>query len=171
MNCPKCNAEIIGEANCCSNCGQLLRNQTVFVENPPIKPKKKHKALRIILGVVIFIIGFALLKNAITNIFETGNTNPPLTQVQAKTEPTTENTTVNSRAVTLEEFNKIQTGMTYSEVCNLIGSEGTLSSQVDIGAQEYKTEIYHWYGEDGISNSVITFQNNKVIAKSQIALK
>ncbi len=81
---------------------------------------------------------------------------------------------INSEAsISLEEFNKIETGMTYDEVCGIIGGEGTLGSSVDIGVgDEYKTEIYQWTGDGSIgANANVTFQGGKVISKAQIGLK
>ncbi len=81
---------------------------------------------------------------------------------------------INSEAsISLEEFNKIETGMTYEEVCNIVGGEGTLGSSVDIGVgEEYKSEIYQWTGDGSIgANANVTFQGGKVISKAQIGLK
>lgn len=81
---------------------------------------------------------------------------------------------INSQAtISLEEFEKIETGMSYTEVCDIIGGEGTLGSNVDIGmGEEYKTEIYQWTGDGSIgANANVTFQGDKVISKAQIGLK
>ncbi len=81
---------------------------------------------------------------------------------------------INSEAsISLEEFNKIETGMTYEEVCDIVGGEGTLGSSVDIGmGDEYKTEIYQWTGDGSIgANANVTFQGGKVVSKAQIGLK
>ena len=81
---------------------------------------------------------------------------------------------INSEAsISLEEFNKIETGMTYEEVRDIVGGEGTLGSSVDVGfGEEYKTEIYQWTGEGSLgANANVTFQGGKVISKAQIGLK
>ena len=81
---------------------------------------------------------------------------------------------INSEAsISLEEFNKIETGMTYNEVCDIVGGEGTLGSSVDVGVgDEYKTEIYQWTGDGSIgANANVTFQGGKVVSKAQIGLK
>ena len=81
---------------------------------------------------------------------------------------------INSEAsISLEEFNKIKTGMTYEEVCDIVGGEGTLSSSVDLGVgDEYKTEIYQWTGNGSIgANANVTFQGGKVVSKAQMGLK
>lgn len=76
-------------------------------------------------------------------------------------------------SISLSEFNQIETGMTYEEVCNIVGGEGTLSSSVDLGlGDSFKTEIYQWTG-DGIigANANVTFQGGKVMSKAQIGLQ
>lgn len=73
--------------------------------------------------------------------------------------------------ITLKKFNKIKTGMTYEQVVEIIGEEGTTLSEVDItGDEEYHTVTYYWYAEDGISNANVTIQGGKVISKAQIGL-
>ena len=76
-------------------------------------------------------------------------------------------------SISLEEFNKIETGMTYSQVCEIVGGEGTLGSSVDVGmGAQYKTEIYQWTGSGTIgANANVTFQGGKVVSKAQAGLK
>ncbi len=64
--------------------------------------------------------------------------------------------------ITMEKFNQINTGMTYSQVVNIIGFEGTISSQ----AGNIKT--YTWEQSSKIIS--VVFTNDKVSAKSQIGL-
>lgn len=76
-------------------------------------------------------------------------------------------------SITLEEFNKIETGMTYDQVCEIVGGNGTLGSSVDMNmGSEYKTEIYQWTGSGSIgANANVTFQGGKVVMKAQAGLK
>lgn len=75
-----------------------------------------------------------------------------------------------SEYITLDEFNSIETGMTYDEVVEIIGSSGTISSEVEIAGT--KTMIVTWYG-NGVagSNANVTFINNTVNGKAQVGLK
>lgn len=76
----------------------------------------------------------------------------------------------NKSYVTQEQFDSVETGMSYYEVVNVMGSEGELLSQVDLGEFEYKTEMYSWIGKSVGSNCNITFQGDKVVSKAQIGL-
>lgn len=75
-----------------------------------------------------------------------------------------------SEYITLDEFNQIQTGMTYEQVVEIVGSSGSPSAQTDGGGMSY--QIYTWYG-NGVagSNANVTFINGEVSAKAQVGLK
>lgn len=78
----------------------------------------------------------------------------------------------NPKGITLNEFNKIQIGMTYPEVKEIINEDGVLISSVDLSlGNEFSTQLYMWYGNDNISNANIMFQGGKVISKTQLLLK
>lgn len=75
-----------------------------------------------------------------------------------------------SEYITMEEYNKIKTGMTYEEVKEIIGSPGELSSTSSVG--NYTVSIYTWYGNGTAgSNANVTFQNGYVSGKAQVGLK
>lgn len=75
----------------------------------------------------------------------------------------------NSAQITLAEFNEIKTGMSYTEVCEIIGGLGELMSESEI--MGYTSSMYSWEGTSFASNAVITFSNNEVISKSQFGLE
>lgn len=76
----------------------------------------------------------------------------------------------NSEYITKDEFNQIKTGMSYDEVCEIIGSAGTLSSSVS--SNGISISIYTWYG-GGMAgaNANVTFTNDSVTGKAQVGLK
>lgn len=75
-----------------------------------------------------------------------------------------------SEYITLEEYNQIDTGMTYEQVTEIIGSKGTVTSQSE--SNGYKIVLITWYG-NGVagSNANVTFTNDKVTGKAQFGLK
>ncbi|WP_346906076.1 DUF3862 domain-containing protein [Faecalicatena orotica] len=77
------------------------------------------------------------------------------------------NTTTSN--ITLDIFNQITTGMTYEEVKNLIGSDGTLTTDTNIGGVQ--STMYMWKAADGIGIASIMFQNDAVVSASQTGLK
>ena len=86
-------------------------------------------------------------------------------QVEAANDDTS---TENGPEITLDEFNQIETGMTYEEVVNIIGSEGTLTSETTIG--DTTSKMYSWDGKGIASNATFMFQNDSLTSKSQINL-
>ena len=147
--CKDCGSQISSKAKTCPKCGK--EQQNFFM---------KHKIITLIL--ILFIVGAIGLSlgNSKTNTVQTSSNNTNNTKV------------VVDNKITLEKFNKIQNGMTYNEVVEIIGEEGTVLSDSDLGmGEEYHTLMYYWYGMDGISNANITIQGGKVISKAQIGLK
>jgi DNA-directed RNA polymerase subunit RPC12/RpoP len=78
---------------------------------------------------------------------------------------------------TLAEFQRLQTGMSYEQVVEIIGAEGTLvSSNTLPGVPGFSdpitTEMYSWEGHGGLgANMNAMFQNYALISKSQFGLK
>lgn len=70
--------------------------------------------------------------------------------------------------VTMANYGRIQTGMTYTQVVQILGKSGTELSSNEIAG--YRTVMYQWQG-DGIANMNVMFQNGKVIQKAQFGLK
>lgn len=111
--------------------------------------------------VIIIVIAIATSQGNSTNTAEKTSTNP-------------ENSTIaEDTKITLEEFNQVETGMTYEEVVGIIGTEGTVMSESDItGDGQYKTTIYSWEGKGSLgANANITFQAGKVVSKAQFGLE
>lgn len=80
----------------------------------------------------------------------------------------------NDPGISKEEFDKIQAGMTYEEVVEIIGGEGELNSESGTKGDQYYTAMYTWNGESGFgANANATFQGNpaKLQNKSQFGLE
>lgn len=78
------------------------------------------------------------------------------------------------KEITMSEYEAIQDGMTYAQVVEVVGCEGTeqSSSNIDAGSNSIKTIMYTWEGNGGPgSNANVTIQNDKVVSKAQIGLK
>jgi len=77
--------------------------------------------------------------------------------------------------VTLEKYHKIATGMSYSQVVEIIGAPGTEMSRNEMPAipgamPGILTVMFMWQNSDG-SNMNAMFQNNKLISKAQFGLR
>lgn len=72
--------------------------------------------------------------------------------------------------VTLKQFEKVQSGMTYKTVRDIFGNEGKLISEYHPGANS--TKVFSWKGSGSIgANASVTFQADKVVTKSHFGLK
>jgi len=79
-----------------------------------------------------------------------------------------------SGKMTLEKYNKIENGMTYDQVKEIVGSDGEQLSEVGEKSSEFYTVMYSWAGSGSLgANANFTFQGNPavLIAKAQIGLK
>lgn len=75
----------------------------------------------------------------------------------------------NNTKINLDQFNKIQSGMSYDQVREIMESDGHLSSQTQL--MGHRSSLYTWMGP-GASNVVVTFDtNNTVNSKTQFGLK
>lgn len=70
--------------------------------------------------------------------------------------------------ITMDQYNSIETGMSYDEVVALLGGEGTLLSDTEIAGST--SQIYMWEGTSLGSNADVTFLDGKVAAKAQTEL-
>ncbi len=78
------------------------------------------------------------------------------------------------RQITLERFDRLQTGLSYQEVCQVVGVEGQELARCHFkgepGAIEpLETVVYAWINADG-SRVNATFQNDRLIAYSHSGL-
>lgn len=72
-------------------------------------------------------------------------------------------------AVTLKQYKKVKTGMTYKKVVKIFGSEGTENASSSAAGSTGK--VYTWSGEATGSTVSITFVDNKVQSKAQVGLE
>jgi hypothetical protein len=74
-----------------------------------------------------------------------------------------------SGGVTLANFNRVETGMTYAEVSEIFGGPGDLSMETEIIGTIM--EIYSWRAAAGFGNVTISFTDGRVASKAQFGLK
>lgn len=72
--------------------------------------------------------------------------------------------------ITLAKFESLRTGMTYEDVCGVLGRRGEELSSTELAG--YRTVMYSWKTDEwGIANMNATFQNGQMISKAQLGLK
>jgi hypothetical protein len=73
-----------------------------------------------------------------------------------------------SSDITMEKYNKIKNGMSYKEVKDIIGKEGT--ETMSSGNGKYKVTSYQWKG-DGFAFISVVLMGDKVTSKVQANLE
>lgn len=86
----------------------------------------------------------------------------------AETVVPTATPTPEQSGITADQFGQITMGMTYDQVKQVMGSDGTVQSESEVSG--VKTTIYIWSNPDGMSNVTVTVQNDSVDAKAQIGI-
>jgi hypothetical protein len=125
--------------------------------------KKWYQKKRFIIPLAL--IGLIVLGSAFGGGAKTGT---PATNNSTTVATSSQTVKVENKVkLTLETFGKIKNGQTLEEVEALIG-KGELSSESEIAGNT--TKIYSFKG-DVFSNATLTFQNDKLMSKSQFGLK
>jgi len=73
-----------------------------------------------------------------------------------------------ARGITLSAYMQIQSGMTYEQVQEIIGTDGVEISRSNIAG--YSTVMYSWKNWNG-SNMNAMFQNDQLVTKAQFGLR
>ncbi len=76
-------------------------------------------------------------------------------------------TPTNEDAISLAEFTALAPGMSYEQAVAIIGGPGVLQSEVTVGG--LTDDSYRWDG-GFLAGATVIFQNNALIAKSQLGL-
>lgn len=159
------------------NSSEMPQKETYSYQSTEIKtPKNKHRITVFVLFLVVFISVIALSINNPNNKQPATNQSYSETQNHATSQTSTQeqiekgDSNDSDNLITYEEYTKIETGMTYDEVVEIIGSYGYELSRVDIAG--YQTVSVGWDGHGSIgTNANVTFQNGVVVSKAQAGLK
>ncbi len=165
MKCPFCAGEIEPDVQKCRHCGEWL-NQT--------KPKESSSKQFVFLLAILIIGGFCalLIIGSPIKKQESAEYTPPDTSytTQADVPEAPIETTDDSPAVegvTMDQYSSLYTGMSYSDVINIIGGGEEVSRSEVMG---HTTVMYSWRNPDG-GNMNAMFQDRKMISKAQFGLK
>jgi hypothetical protein len=170
QECPYCASIIAKKASKCPKCGEYIRRHMSIILGLGIFIIPVIFAwftLRRGHSTVVRIVAFGWLVFCLYAVF--GGTpkhqlfqqETSISVLSGKKPPTQET------LITLDKFNSIKTGMSYREVTNILGKEGTLMSENSIAG--ISTAMYQW--SNGFSNMNAIFQNDKLIQKAQFGLK
>jgi len=123
-----------------------------------------------ILGIITLGIIIAACSDETTPVEEKGTETAEPAAAPAKKEAKKPAVKKEKPGVTMDEFNKIESGMNYEEVVKIIGIEGEVQSETGTKGDQYYTVMYFFKAENGIGNAIITLQGDKVFNKAQAGL-
>lgn len=149
--CVKCGFAISDTAEFCEYCG--AKQVKVKYEVSVVKSSgSKFKWFIIFLFVVIMTTLIAV------DNYNKRHANDPLPEK------------INTPEMTLSEYYELKMGMSYLEVCKIVGGYGRLTGENKIGG--IHTELYTYEGEGRAgANVLLIFQNDKLVQKNESGLK
>lgn len=161
---------IIAVVTSCFVLGGLFGTIGLILSIIALTNKNKKKGMAIT-GIILNIIGIAiamavLISSVINNQSATSSSASSEVSSSTSEEGTFD---ITDGYATMDKFNQIEIGMTYDEVVDIVGSEGTLMSEAGTG--EYKVSIYYWYSVTHIANMNVSFENGVVTGKAQVGLE
>ena len=160
--CWKCGAAIDAGQAFCSSCGAQQGAQSETTSEPvPAKGFGCGRAILIGLAVLFGLAVLGILLNP-------DGMGPSSTFSQSSRSSLNGGSSGFSvYTITINEYNQIRDGMSYSEVVRIIGEPGTELSSGDIAG--FRTVMYSWENFNG-SNANVMFQNDRMINKAQFGL-
>jgi hypothetical protein len=100
-----------------------------------------------------------------------GNTAPPPSaspSASTATSSISQPPAASDQGLTLAKYNRLKTGMSYSEAVRILGAPGEELSRSEVAG--YTTVMYQWSGRFG-ANMNAMFQNGELVSKAQFGLK
>lgn len=150
--CKECGKEVSTKAESCPSCGAVLKKKTGFLT---------YIVAGFLILIVLGVIGSLMNENSTTR--------------SSKPEAGFKMPSIGKQIVTFDAYQRIQNGMSYSQVVAIIGAEGEEMSRNKMDGvpgvmASIETVMYQWVNSNG-SNMNAMFQNNKLIQKAQFGLK
>jgi hypothetical protein len=150
--CNECGKEVSTKAESCPNCGAVLRKKTGCLTTI---------GASFLIFIVLGVLGSLMNENSTTP--------------SSKPEAGFKMPSIGKQIVTFDEYQRIQNGLSYRQVVQIIGAEGEEVSRNKMegvpGVMEsVETVMYQWVNSSG-SNMNAMFQNDMLIQRAQFGLK
>lgn len=151
--------------------GWITSPIVLLILNNVMKKKDGKQPNRFLVWSLIGIVGAPISLAPVVSNMNTASTSSSNTSITSGGNSGASNTAPkDTSGVNMENYSKIQTGMSYEEVVAILGKQGEEMSSNDIGG--YRTIMYKWDGDTGFgANMNAMFQNGKLIQKAQFGLK
>ena len=152
------------------------KQKKILVQNP-----KQHLFTLAFVGCLwlALILGCTSLKESlnsgqttspVASPTNTATTSSSPARSSPNSSPTTADSPTSATGVTMGNFNRLQTGMTYAQVVKILGKEGEKSGELGSNETAFKIVMYKWAG-DGDARIDTFFKDGKLDSKLQFGLK
>ena len=176
ISCPECGRQVSDKALKCPQCAHPIANPETRDQLLPPKPLQKEpesiakKWITLTGLIVLAAVPLILIGKHLTDRFDTSQSSKSLNQLNQQLSELRQIRNSSSTTYSRSDYNQITTGMSYSQVKTVLGSnEGKELSRVDIKGAPL-TVSYQWQNDDG-SNIIVMFQDDAVTTKAQALLK
>ena len=176
ISCPECSRQVSDKALKCPQCAHPIANPETRDQLLPPKPLQKEpestakKWITLTGLIALSAIPLILIGQQLTARFSESETSKSFKQLDQQLSEIRQSRNSSSATYSMSDYNKITTGMSYSQVKTILGSnEGKELSRVDITGAPL-TVSYQWQNDDG-SNIIVMFQGDAVTTKAQALLK
>ncbi|MBT9547981.1 MAG: DUF3862 domain-containing protein [Candidatus Sericytochromatia bacterium] len=179
ITCSQCQTPLSPGTRFCPNCGLQFENPVpesaaafqASSATPTKKQTNNKKTNPLVLG-LLGLVGFFVLVGIVGgnqggNSSTSSNDAAPAAQAPVQEKPP--KPPKPKSQVTMANYNRLKTGMSYEQVVAILGKAGTELSSNDIAG--YQTVMYQWEGDSFASNMNAMFQNGKLMQKAQFGLK
>lgn len=142
----------------------MTEPSTGWNQTPQPAPKKQGSGIAkgcLISAVIVVVLGVILI---VALAFAVSDSADKAQKRLQTTTPSGEQV-----VISLDEFNRIETGMTLVQVEEIIGGPGKVASSSEAGTGGPLVN-YQWGGEELGANAVIGVRGDTVVAKTQIGL-
>ena len=149
--CKECNKKVRTKAKLCPSCGAFLKKKTGCLT---------YLVAGFLILIVLGVIWLLMNENSTRSSFK------PVAGFKMPS--------IEKQIVTFDAYQRIQNGMSYSQVVAIIGAEGEEMARNKMDGvpgvmESVETVMYQWVNSNG-SNMNAMFQNNKLIQKAQFGL-
>ncbi len=78
---------------------------------------------------------------------------------------------LNLPTVSSEEYALLEKGISYEELCEIVGGKGEIISEVDTPGDKFYTAAYFFYGDKAETSATFVFQSNRLKSKANTGIE
>lgn len=153
----------------------ILLFATMFIRNKSINDEREnltYSAEKNVASSVSSYYGKEAAESITFDIFDNSGNKIDISSLKKETALyNNEGELVNLPTINSQEYAMAKEGMSYEEVCALIGGEGKKLSEIDSPGDEFYTVCYFFYGDKAETSASFIFQGNRLKSKANTGIE